>query len=190
MTAAEVEISEDLFVITAEEAKKNVENPKLTSLVIQPAQTRIEPKKKTIFQANGIDQFGRTMPVEKVHWSATGGTIADDGVFAAGEDEGSFVVKAKAGTIEASTSIFIAKTGSASSKTAGKQLGFKWTGEIPSQKWMNFYTKVLSKHVGSGALKLTVSVEVNPEGGLSEQRVQEAKAALRELGLADDVQVE
>ena len=35
---------------------------------------------------------------------------------------------------------------------------FTWKGDIPHQKWMNFYTQVLAKHISSGNLKLTVGV--------------------------------
>ncbi|HEU0038007.1 MAG TPA: AAA family ATPase, partial [Verrucomicrobiae bacterium] len=65
--------------------------------------------------------------------------------------------------------------------------GLTWTGEIPPQKWMNFYTKILSKFASSRGLKLTLKVEVSPEGGLSRQKAEETKTALRELGLNDDV---
>ena len=65
--------------------------------------------------------------------------------------------------------------------------GIKWTGEIPAQKWMNFYTKVLTKFAAAKGLKLTVTVEVSPEGGISKQKLDETKSALRELGLNDDV---
>jgi hypothetical protein len=65
--------------------------------------------------------------------------------------------------------------------------GLTWTGEIPSMKWMNFYTKVLSKFASARGLKLTVKFEVEPEGGVSQQKLDETKSALRELGLNDDV---
>ena len=65
-----------------------------------------------------------------------------------------------------------------------------WTGEVPAQKWMNFYTKVLSRFATSTGLRLTVSIEVSPNDGVSNQRVEETKTALRELGLVDDVDVE
>jgi hypothetical protein len=68
--------------------------------------------------------------------------------------------------------------------------GVAWTGEIPPQKWMNFYTKVLSKFASARGLKLTVKVEASPEGGVSKQKVEETKAALRELGLNDDFKAE
>jgi hypothetical protein len=65
--------------------------------------------------------------------------------------------------------------------------GLNWSGEVPPQKWMNFYTKVLSKFASARGLKLTVKVEVSPEGGVSKQKLAETKSALRELGLSDDV---
>jgi Protein of unknown function (DUF499) len=66
-------------------------------------------------------------------------------------------------------------------------LGLTWTGEIPPMKWMNFYTKVLSKFASTRGLKLTLKVEVGSEGGISQQKLDETKSALRELGLNDDV---
>jgi hypothetical protein len=65
-----------------------------------------------------------------------------------------------------------------------------WNGDVPHQKWMNFYTKVLSKFAAGAGLKLTLRVEVAPEEGVSPQKVDETKAALRELGLKDSLEVE
>lgn len=48
--------------------------------------------------------------------------------------------------------------------------GLFWTGEIPAQSWMNFCTKVLSQFASARSLKLTVTVEVPPEGGVSKQK--------------------
>ena len=62
-----------------------------------------------------------------------------------------------------------------------------WTCTVPHQKWMNFYTKVLSKFASGKGLKLTVTVEAAPEGGISSQKIEETKVALRELGMDDDV---
>lgn len=52
---------------------------------------------------------------------------------------------------------------------------------------MNLYTKVLSKFASSRGLKLTLKVEVAPEGGVSKQKLNETKSALRELGLSDNI---
>ena len=62
-----------------------------------------------------------------------------------------------------------------------------WSGDVPPQKWMNFYTKVLSKFAAAKCLKLKVSVEVAPEGGISRQKLEETKASLRELGINDEL---
>jgi len=67
--------------------------------------------------------------------------------------------------------------------------GISWTGEIPPQKWMNFYTKVLSKFASGPGLKLTVKFEALPNGGVSKQKLDETKASLRDLGLNDDVNI-
>jgi len=65
----------------------------------------------------------------------------------------------------------------------------RWTGDIPPQKWMNFYTKVLSKFAGGKGLKLTLSFEVAQEGGISNQKVEETKVALEELGLDPNIKI-
>jgi hypothetical protein len=53
---------------------------------------------------------------------------------------------------------------------------------------MNFYTKVLSKFAASKGLKLTVRFELGGNGPISQQKIEETKVALRELGLDDGVQ--
>jgi hypothetical protein len=65
-----------------------------------------------------------------------------------------------------------------------------WSGDIPHQKWMNFYTKVLSKFAAAAGLKLTLRVEVAPAEGVSPQKVDETRVALRELGLKDSLESE
>ncbi|MCL4301234.1 MAG: hypothetical protein KJ077_36215 [Anaerolineae bacterium] len=53
--------------------------------------------------------------------------------------------------------------------------------------------KVLTKFASSQDLKLILKVEVTVEaigsGQLSEQKIEETKIALRELGLSDEVKV-
>lgn len=68
-----------------------------------------------------------------------------------------------------------------------KIAGIRWSGEVPPQKWMNFYTKVLSRFAATQGLKLIISVEVSPPDGLSKQSLEETQSALRELGLETQV---
>lgn len=60
---------------------------------------------------------------------------------------------------------------------------------LPPQKLMNFYTKVLAKFVNSSDLRLKISVEITPNDGDATQKAAEAKRALRDLGLSDDIEV-
>jgi hypothetical protein len=68
-----------------------------------------------------------------------------------------------------------------------KIAGIKWSGDVPPQKWMNFYTKVLSRFAGTSGLKITIQIDVSPPDGLSKQTLDETKGALRELGLKDEL---
>jgi hypothetical protein len=61
----------------------------------------------------------------------------------------------------------------------------RWEGQVPAQKWMNFYTKVLTKFAASKGLQITVRFEVGADGSVSQQKIEETKVALRELGLED-----
>lgn len=66
----------------------------------------------------------------------------------------------------------------------------KWSGVITPQKWMNFYTKVLTKFATNKDLKLTLKVEVTVEGEIATQKIEETKVALSELGLNNDVETD
>lgn len=126
-----------------------------------------------------------------MQWKATGGTIDQEGVFTAGLDEGNFAITVVAGPIRGSAQLTVSKAGPGSKPETRPQPApgaLRWTGEIPPQKWMNFYTKVLSKFAGGQGLKLTLSVEVAPEGGISSQKIEETKVALQELGLNSDIE--
>jgi hypothetical protein len=193
LPAHEVEISDDLFIITADEAKKHIEPPKLTALAIQPERPQLKPAAHVTFQVKGVDQHGRPMPVPEIAWTAKGGKIDDKGGFTAGSEEGEFLVEVVAGTVRTQTTVVITKTNVTQPPPPSPTLpmeikGLRWSGEVPAQKWMNFYTKVLAKYATTGSLRLKVTFEISPDGGLMPQRIEETKASLRELGLDDDVQ--
>lgn len=60
-----------------------------------------------------------------------------------------------------------------------------WEGELPHQKWMNFYMKVLTRFASDHAIALHLRVEIGKDDGISAQKIAEMQAALRELGLED-----
>jgi len=186
----EIELSDDMFIITADEAEKHIEPPVLTSLDISPPEGHVEPGNETRFTVKGFDQHNHEIALEDVEWVAAGGTIDATGVFLAGPDEGRFVVTAKVSEISGSAGVVISKSPPPLPPQPEGVKKLSWSGEIPSQKWMNFYTKVLSRFASGKGLKLVLSVEASPEGGVSDQKIEEVKIALRELGLDDDVSAE
>ena len=186
LDAADVEISEDVFILKPEDAKKYIEPPKLSEIAVKPTFVQLKPAESQTFTVEGHDQFGSDFGVPDIEWSASGGEVSD-GLFAAGETEGSFAIVAKAWHLTATAEIRIA-TAEKPIKVLNRKL--KWSGEISPQKWTNFYMKVLTQLVSAGDVKLNVSIEAEPKDGVTDQRVEETKAALRGLGLDDDVKKE
>jgi len=185
----EIELSDDMFIITSEEAEKHIKPPVLTSVVISPPEGHVEPGNETRFTVKGLDQHNHEIGLDNVEWIATGGTIDATGVFLSGQDEGRFTVTARVGEISDSAGVVSSKLPPPPPPPPEGAKKLSWSGEIPSQKWMNFYTKVLSRFASGKGLKLVLSVEAVPEGGVSDQKIEEVKIALRELGLEDDVSV-
>ena len=66
----------------------------------------------------------------------------------------------------------------------------KWSGQINPQRWSSFFMKILSKLVQGNNLKLNVEFEYKPEEGVSEQKTEEIKSALKELGSDEELEVE
>ena len=188
--AEDVEISDDMFIITSEEAEKHIKPPQLTKIMIEPSFAQLKPGTKQTFTAKGIDQFGHDIETGNLEWSATGGDIGPDGVYECKDGEGNYIVKVKSGIINSSASIEIRDKSKPKPIEPVKPKTLKWTGEITPQKWMNLYTKVLTKFVKDGSLKLNVDIVASPTDGVSDNQVEETKAALRELGLNDDVEIE
>jgi len=188
MSAVDVEISEDMFIIKSEEAEKHIKPPQLTRISISPDRVQVQPGKKQTFVVQGYDQFGRAFEPGKVEWAATGGQIAADGVFEAGKDEGSFIVTAKSGKIATTAGVTVAKDSTPSHPPSSDGKTIAWSGEVSPQKWMKFYTNVLARYARDGNLKITVSFEASTKGS-GATHCDETKSSLRELGLDDDVRL-
>lgn len=189
LSSTEVEISDEMFIITAEEAKKHIEPKKLMRIELSPEIINLRPGEEIRFALSGYDQHGGQMPVSDLQWSATGGKISAAGVYLAPNQEGSYEVTATSRTLKTIARIQVSKIviPTPIPQPSGNPKRIQWEGEVASQKWMNFYTKFLSRFATSLGLKLTVRVEVAPPDGVPQQKIEEAKVALRELGLSDDV---
>jgi hypothetical protein len=141
ISPADIEFSDDMFIITAETARAYLK--------------------------------GQTPPTSV-------GVPVEGGGAGAGAGTGGSIEPGGTPTEPRSTS-------SPNAATSAKITGIRWSGEVPPQKWMNFYTKVLSRYTATPGLKLTIAVEVSPSDGLSQQSLEEMRSALRELGLDDRV---
>jgi hypothetical protein len=155
---------------------------------VSPSQATVEPGKKQTFAVKGLDQHGRDIDAGQVAWTATGGAVDAEGVFQVGPDEGNFLVTARAGEVKGSASVMVSKGKGPPPPPPPSFSGLRWEGQVPAQKWMNFYTKVLSKFAGSKGLRLTVRFELDGDGPIPPQKIEDTRAALRELGLNDEVE--
>jgi len=100
-------------------------------------------------------------------------------------------VTAKVGDLSATSKVIVAKTEAMTKQDLFPEEGVSkklcWSGQVPVQKWMNFYTKVLAKFATGTDLKVTVSIDVTPDTNTADQKIEETKTALRELGLPDSI---
>ena len=185
---ADVEISDDAYIIKADEAKKLKDPPKLVELSIQPDHVVLKIGEQASFYCAGRDQYGQPIAVTSIEWTALGGSIEPNGLYTADGQSGAYNVKAMVDGNEAHAEVRISAKDEAPDPTpkSGDQY-LRWRGVVPAQKWMNFYTKVLSKYATSADLKLEVSFEVKVDRDQSVSKATETKSALRELGLDDNV---
>jgi hypothetical protein len=188
----EVEIAEDVFILKAADAQKLLEPPRLAQLVVRPEQVVLKVSEQAAFTCTGLDQYGQPCAIPAVTWSVTGGSITPDGVYTAAPPGGVHTVRAEAGGHGAVAEVRIKaedehrkdEEDDAGRTAAGKRL-IRWRGTVPPQKWMNFYTKVLTRFASSQELRLEVSFEVPVERDQAQTRADEARSGLKELGLDD-----
>lgn len=193
-TPTDVELSEDVYILKAEDAQKLLEPPRLARLVIRPEQATIKVGERAEFSVSAQDQYSQPFATPAVQWSAKGGTVSSEGVLTAGETGGVYSVHAHAGALEAIAEV---RTTTKQDGGDGKGGGTKpqgkrvvsWRGTVPPQKWMNFYTKVLTRFSSTPGLKLEVSFQVPLDPDQADAKANEAKSGLKELGLGEDVDV-
>ena len=191
----DVDIADDVFILKAEDAQKLLEPPRLDRISAQPGNVVLKPGEQASFSCDGIDQYDQSITVSSTKWSATGGSISDDGLYEAEKDSsgGVFTVKAEADGLECIAEVRIALPsepgGGGGGDPGPSAKSIHWQGEVPPQKWMNFYTKVLSRFASAEGLKLKVSFDVPAEGEQGQAKADEARSGLKELGLNDDVRL-
>jgi hypothetical protein len=190
--ALDIEVSDDMFIVTAEEAKKHIEPRKLKTLKIIPPDVKIEPGKSYSFVAKGFDQHGDEINIEGVTWETSGGTITNKGLLTVPDTEGIYKITAKSEGIAANATVTVAakvagvEEPSLRTNGSGKKK-ISWSGQVNPQKWMIFYNKLLAKFSNNPNLKITVKFEIEDGVAITDQKIQETRTALKEMDLDDDI---
>ena len=135
------------------------------------------------FIVRGFDQHGDDYPTREPHWSSSGGHVDGSGHFAA-ESPGFYTVTVEDSGRSAEAHVQVSTVVVQPRSAAG---GFSWSGQIPPQKWTQFYTRVLTKLVGKSGLEIRVQLRIPPDAGVSETGRDEVAVALHDLGLDDEV---
>ncbi len=184
----DIEIADDVFIVKEDEARRLREPPRVAQIQIKPDHVSLKIGDQASFTCAGIDQYGQAINVGGLEWSATGGAIDAKGLFTADDHGGAFIVKAQAGREEALAEVRVVTHDEPAPPTPvpGEQF-LRWRGAVPPQKWMNFYTKILSKFANSSDLKLEVSFEAKVDREQADSKATETRSGLKELGLDDNV---
>lgn len=197
----EVEISDDLYILRAQDAERLLEPPRLEKLVLQPSSIEVGPGEHVTFKVSGLDQYGQSYPVESATWSAPDCTMSSAGSFKASDTPGLYLVTVEVDGLQAEAKVRVRQPVTATPVSPGAEGGnvgeqpasayaekkIQWTGTIPPRKWMNFYTKVISKLTNSPGLTVRVSLEAPADGENASTKIEDIKSALRELGLDESM---
>jgi hypothetical protein len=186
LVESDIEISDDMVLLRAEDARMHQEPARLTRLEVHPASVRLKPDEGATFSATGFDQHDREMPISGVEWSATSGQIDPQGRFVA-DAIGDCQVIGRVGDLEGVAKVCVTRDGDPDETVVVKGVG--WRGSVPPQKWMNFYTKVLTSLVSMPGLNLEVHFEIPPDESVTDDRIEAIRSALRDLGLSEDLRV-
>jgi hypothetical protein len=184
ITESDIEISDDFVILKAVDARKPKEPPRLSRIEIRPAIVSLKPGESASFSIAGFDQHGHGIACTGAAWAASGGEIDSQGRFTAGV-VGTYQVSARVEALEAFAQV---RATSEPPPPPEKKKGFRWRGTVPPQKWMNFYTKVLSGLTTPPGVTIQVSFDVPPTDAPVEAKIEATKTALRELGLSEDVE--
>ncbi|MCI0512723.1 ATP-binding protein, partial [candidate division KSB1 bacterium] len=194
----DVEISDEMYIVTAEEARKHIEPRKLTTLKIIPPNVNLEPQKSYSFVAKGYDQHNDEINVTDLEWETTNGAIDKSGKLIASDVEGIYKITTRFGDVTGSAMVTVNKKQEISGPQPdavkpselmpSKPTRISWSGRIQPNKWTIFYTKVLARFASNPNLKITVSFELQDDQNLTEQKIEETKSALKEMGLGEEVE--
>ena len=186
LSASDIEISDEMFIIKSEEARKHIEPRKLKSIKVIPENIELEINKSFSFSAKGFDQHSDEIEIPKIEWSTSNGAISKTGLLKVEDIEGVYSIKASCDDISGKSTAIVRKKTSASTPptpvtppSPGRRK-ITWQGNIPPKKWNVFYLQVLSKLANDPGLKINVSIESETDSDTLEEEI---RIAMKSMGI-------
>ena len=197
----DIEITDDLYLIQGETAKayqKRIEEPPYPqSLDTNLQSVQLKPGEQQSFSYTCYDQHGNPFDLSAhgytVTWTAQGGQISADGLFTAGDNNGNYRITAAVDSLTASATVQVTTQDPDPDPDPSPDptpTQFIWEGSVTPQKWMTFYSKVMTKVANQRGINVNLKVTAEIQGELTEPLVEELKAAIQELGLDGTIQVD
>ncbi len=198
ISSLQVEFSDDLVLIPKDLAEQELQRRSIdstvVSLVIDPDMRDLLYGEQGRFSAKAFNKDGEQIPGKRIKWSATGGQISSVGEYLAGNTEGTFEIVAECDGLVTRGKVVIrasAKEEGGRGPGPGPQpthiTSLCWKGTVDPFKWMNIYKRILMKVQNSGSLGVTLEINLKNEEGISKEKIDEVKIALKELGMDDEL---
>ena len=201
----DIDFTDDVYLIRGEVAedylKRIEEPPHPKTLTISPSSVQIQPGEQQSFSCTCEDQHGDPFDLSAqsyaITWTTQGGQISSDGLFTAGDNSGNYRVTATVDTLTTNATVQIKANphdndhpyNTTTSTPPTNPTHFTWQGSVTPQKWMTFYSKVMTKVANKPDIAVNLKVTAEMHGELTEQLVEELKSALQELGLDGNIHV-
>ena len=113
LNLADIEISEDVFIITSQTAEQYLstihDGDQVAAVTVLPIQIQLKPGASQVFSVQCYDREGKQVEPGYVLWSSTGGTVDQNGNYQAGELDGNYVVTVQVGEITAQAGVSISQ---------------------------------------------------------------------------------
>jgi len=196
ISSLQVEFSDDLVLIPKELAEKELQrraiDSTVVSLVIDPDIRDLHYGEQCRFSAKAINKDGEHIPGKRIEWSATGGQISSNGEYLAGNTEGKYEIVAECDDVIARESVVIHPKGGPGPGPGPDPrptpiTSLRWKGTVDPLKWMNIYKRILMQVQNSGSLGVTLDIYLKNDEGISKEKIEEVKMALKELGMDDEL---
>ena len=194
----DVLLTDDMVILKAADARALVEPPHVARIEIKAPDQALQPGQQYTFTAVCYDQHGSVIEGQLLTWRASVGQVDEGGRYVAEAGATYRTIEASVDGVTASLQVPVLTHGGSGTdsgansggtdtgKGPGPSAPLHWEATVPWNKYTQLASKVLTKFASTPGLTITVRFDV-PAEGATEEKVQQVRAALRELGLPDDL---